>query len=341
MLRLTVGKNDVWFACCIHAVWPCLIKKLQLEKNFYAINSSYLAELLIRIRIAMKIKTFDEQTERKILITSPPTWSGLVFSEQIELPIEFIRRGVLEIPSLLFSTKGRSEVKWRAGLSDFQAMHGTGSIVYIDRDYELENLSMSGEQRVFKLDFDIQKIEQLTGRELITDALLTRHLPRHIMDKDEHIGALMHGINMEIRNGCPSGALYAESISLAIISYFWGKYSIRHSIRKLNGLSPSKLSILKDYIHNNISYDVSLTQMAEIIGITPQHLSRCFKEIMGESPYQYLLKLRIAEAKRLLRNGNFSMTEISYATGFSSPSHFSNTFRKITGFSPRQFQKNI
>jgi len=190
------------------------------------------------------------------------------------------------------------------------------------------------------LELNPHTIEQLTGINLST-ILLSRHLPPHIVDQDQHICALMQGMEVEIRNGCPSGRLYAESISLAVLSYLWGRFSVRHSIRMANGLSQAGLKLLKDYLNANLGQDIGLIQMAELVGLSPKHLSRCFKESTGESPYQYLLRLRVNEAKRLLYNGNFSMTEIAYSVGFSTPSHFSMAFRKVTGVSPSEFQRSI
>jgi len=289
----------------------------------------------------MKPKSFNELVKNTVLTKSPATWGGLSFFHEITPSIPLIRHGITETPCLFFTTSGRLEGKGEIGGNDFQLVNTSGSLSYLDRDFEIENFTANGEQSGFRMELDFQKIEQLTGKDLIAGALLSRYLPRHITDKDQHIGALMAGVETEILNDCPSGTLYAESISLTIVSYLWGKYSVRHSIRELNGLSPAKFSILMEYFRENIGRDISLLEMGGIIDMSPKHLCRCFKQATGESPYQYLLKLRINEAKRLLRKGSFSMTEVAYSTGFSSPSHFSTTFRKSTGMSPRSFQKNF
>jgi len=289
----------------------------------------------------MKTKTFEEQSPGTVLLKSPSTWEGLPFSYNESPSNSYVRCGVVDVPLLAIGVAGQAELKYSIGKNELQELWRPGTLAYLDRDYELEKLSTDGKMRALGLELDIPKIEKLTGQDLVAGALFSRNLPRHIFDEDQRIGFLMRAIETEVRNGCPSGALYAESISLAVVSCLWGKYAVRHSIRHVNGLSPAKISMLKDWIKNNISQDISLVQMGNVVGLSPQHLSRCFKQAMGESPYQYLLEIRMNEAKRLLRGGDHSMTEVAFATGYSSPSHFSTAFRKATGMAPTQFQKNI
>jgi len=210
---------------------------------------------------------------------------------------------------------------------------------YMDGVYELENVSAVGPQNNLFLTIDSSMIETWTGNDLSAGALLSKHLPLHIVDSDAQIGALMRGMQIEVSEGCHSGSLYAESLSLAVISYLWGKYSQHHSTRVLNGLSHVKLVALKEYFRENLDQDICLAQMASIVGLSPKHLCRCFKHVVGQSPYQYLLKLRMEEAKRLLRKSDQSITQIGLATGFSAVRHFSTTFRKVTGQSPSQFRQ--
>jgi len=289
----------------------------------------------------MKPKSIGEQHPPTVLLKSTSAWSGLAFAHVAASPIPFMRRGASEVPWLGLTVAGRSELRWSVGADNFQALVCAGTVTYMDHDYELEKLSSSGDLTGFVLELDVQEIERWTGRDSSAGALLSRHMPRHIIDADPHIAALMQGMEREIHNGCPSGRLYAESISLAVVSYLWGKFSLRHSTRELNGLSSASLLALKEYIRANVSHDVSLAQMASITGLSPKHLCRCFKQATGKSPYQYLLNLRMDEAKRLLRNRNPSITEVALSTGFATPSHFSTAFRKATGLSPSQYRKSL
>ncbi len=290
----------------------------------------------------MKSKTIWEQNPSlSTLLQSGPSWGGLPFTHTYSPSIPFIRSGTADRPRLIVTTEGHSEISWSTGRNSLKGVWDVGSISFTDRDFELENLVIDGELSDLNLDLDEHTIEHWTGDDLAADALLSRHLPRHIVSVDHHVLALMRGIEAEIRNGCPSGLLYAESISIATISYLWGRFAKPHSVRRLQGLSPSRLKLLKEYIKTHIQNDVSLIALADMAGLSPRHLRRCFKQATGESPYQYQLNMRINEAKQLLRKGDLSITETALSLGFSTPSHFSTSFSKVVGVSPREFRLHV
>jgi AraC family transcriptional regulator len=68
------------------------------------------------------------------------------------------------------------------------------------------------------------------------------------------------------------------------------------------------------------------------------HFSRLFKKTIGFSPSQYLIRRRIARARRLLRETTRSMIEIGLEVGYSSPSHFAQIFRREVGVTPTEYR---
>lgn len=95
---------------------------------------------------------------------------------------------------------------------------------------------------------------------------------------------------------------------------------------------------VKKYIDLNYSSALSLDDLAEVSHLNKYYLSHTFKEQTGLSPIEYLNETRIKNAKILLRSTNYSISEISSFTGFSSQSYFSQRFKKITELSPRQYR---
>jgi transcriptional regulator GlxA family with amidase domain len=69
------------------------------------------------------------------------------------------------------------------------------------------------------------------------------------------------------------------------------------------------------------------------------HFSRRFKEALGESPYQYLLHLRLNRAADLLRSGELSVTEAALDVGFTELGRFSQMFRAFLGKTPTEFRR--
>ena len=77
------------------------------------------------------------------------------------------------------------------------------------------------------------------------------------------------------------------------------------------------------------------------MGISFDYMRHCFKEETGETPLEYLTKMRIRQAKRHLRQNKFySVGEIAYLCGFSDRYYFSKIFKKLTGMSPGEYQKS-
>ena len=96
-----------------------------------------------------------------------------------------------------------------------------------------------------------------------------------------------------------------------------------------------------NFIYDNIS-DPDLTNMhlAEREKISEIYFRKLFKEHYGITPKQYIISVRIEEAKRLLEEGISSITAISDACGFSSVYHFSRAFKQVTGVSPSDYSRN-
>jgi transcriptional regulator GlxA family with amidase domain len=75
-------------------------------------------------------------------------------------------------------------------------------------------------------------------------------------------------------------------------------------------------------------------RLARVSGVSEAHFARSFKEAFGVPPHRYLLTRRIEQATELLRDTDLSITEIAFATGWSSLGTFGRTFRDVTGESP-------
>ncbi|MEN8254623.1 MAG: AraC family transcriptional regulator [Verrucomicrobiota bacterium] len=85
--------------------------------------------------------------------------------------------------------------------------------------------------------------------------------------------------------------------------------------------------------------NVSVAEIADRIGISPEHLSRLFKELTGSGPGEYILKQKIQVACHLLKETNLSCKEIAARLGYNDQANFTRAFQSITHTTPTNFRK--
>ena len=93
------------------------------------------------------------------------------------------------------------------------------------------------------------------------------------------------------------------------------------------------------YIRENYHEKLSLENVAEKIYISPYYLSHLFKEELGITFLEYLTRIRMEEAKKLLMDRSLTILDISLRIGYDDPGYFSKVFKKNIGVSPSQYRK--
>lgn len=94
------------------------------------------------------------------------------------------------------------------------------------------------------------------------------------------------------------------------------------------------------FIADHYTQSLTLEQVAEQVSLAPAYFSRVFKQEMGCTFVEYLTRLRLAEAKRLLRTTRLSVAEISYAVGYQSAHYLSELFRTVEGVTASAYRRN-
>lgn len=98
---------------------------------------------------------------------------------------------------------------------------------------------------------------------------------------------------------------------------------------------------IEQYINEHFKEDVSLQHLSDLTYLNKYYLAHAFKNYKGISPINYLIQLRISEAKLLLETTNIPIAKIATQIGFSSQSYFTQTFRKFTNMSPREYRNTF
>lgn len=96
-----------------------------------------------------------------------------------------------------------------------------------------------------------------------------------------------------------------------------------------------------EFMSRNYQRAIRLEDIAQAVFLSPCYLSHIFKEEIGTTIMEYLTRLRIEEAKRLLRNPRFTVVQVADKIGYGDPSYFTKVFKKNEGITPSQFKQRF
>jgi AraC family transcriptional regulator len=116
--------------------------------------------------------------------------------------------------------------------------------------------------------------------------------------------------------------------------------SIKLDLKK-TALTKYQLSQAKEYIFHHIDQPIHLADLANLLSMSDFYFSRSFKDSTGLNFSQFLIQQRLQKAVDLLANTDFNLKTVSELSGFSTQSHFSDTFQRYFKISPSQYRKKL
>ena len=160
---------------------------------------------------------------------------------------------------------------------------------------------------------------------------------------DPQITAVLLAMTTDLNEGSPAGRLYGESLGNALAVYLLNRYAVRRYAPAVyqGGLPRYRLKRALDYIGENLANDVSLSELAAVVGMSPHYFAELFKKSTGRAPHQYILMKRIERAKQELCGPGRRIIEVGLDAGFQNPSHFARVFKRFAGISPSRFQSEV
>ncbi|WP_320009335.1 AraC family transcriptional regulator [Maridesulfovibrio sp.] len=123
----------------------------------------------------------------------------------------------------------------------------------------------------------------------------------------------------------------------SILSVFSGMYNIDGKYLP-PGSEDKRVAMVIDYLHAHIDSNLSLAELAGLVGCTEFHLIRIFRSHKGLPPHSFLVQLRLEKARALLA-AKADIADAAIQCGFSDQSHLTRLFKSRYGLTPRQYQK--
>lgn len=145
----------------------------------------------------------------------------------------------------------------------------------------------------------------------------------------------------ELEQRSPAGKLYAQTAAQMLAVHLLCHYtSVEGTIEDLSGrLTYQQVRWVIDFIQAHLDQDLSLEMLAQQTGFSPYHFARLFRQTIGESPHQFVLRQRIERAQRLLTDTDMSLAHVALESGFANQSHLAQTFKRHLGLTPRAYRR--
>ena len=156
------------------------------------------------------------------------------------------------------------------------------------------------------------------------------------LEHDETIDTLVHAMHREVAAGAPTGRLFAESLSLALVTYAVERVP-PSKLRVRGGLSDEQCRRIRGYIRDRLQKELSLIELSALVGLRPRQFSTLFRRAFGTTAHRYIIGQRVAEAARMLGSGDDNLAGIALRIGFCSQSHFTAAFRQAYGVTPGRY----
>jgi AraC family transcriptional regulator len=187
-----------------------------------------------------------------------------------------------------------------------------------------------------RLVLDIDRVKEIMGEEF-TPAPLQE--PRLVFN-DESLQALARLVVIS-EDKADWSSLFGDSLVAAMVARLSNLNPRPARNHRRLGLSAHQLSMVTDFIRDNLARPIRLSELASLAELSPSQFGRAFKTSTGTTPHLWHLGARIESAKRLLADRRNSLAEIALDTGFSEQSHFTRAFRTAIGVSPGAWRRDL
>lgn len=161
-------------------------------------------------------------------------------------------------------------------------------------------------------------------------------------DSDPAITNVASVLARELLRAQPGSELYAESLGRMLAVHLLRYYTaaapgIKASARSVSGTRvPQQVARAIEHIHGHFAEDLTLDALSRAAHCSTFHLSRLFRQAIGMTLSQYLIRVRVEHARHLLSAGagERSLTDVAHASGFSDQSHLTRHMKRLLGVTP-------
>lgn len=214
---------------------------------------------------------------------------------------------------------------------------GTNDVIIVNSNIEHTEVSsdtspleyiVMGVDGLEAISSDVDSDEQLGGCSII-----------HFQSGSEQILFYLRCLLGEIENRHPGYNTVCQDLLEVVLLLLMRHSQFTVTFVPTAHKSSRECAVARRYIENHFKENLTLDDLAAAAHVSKYYLVHSFTKEYGTSPINYLLTCRIQESLYLLSRTRLSLSQISGMLGFSSPSYFSQSFRRIQGISPMEYRK--
>ena len=146
---------------------------------------------------------------------------------------------------------------------------------------------------------------------------------------------LVAELEEELASDAPGHQFLANANLMRLIGFLSRRYS---QVEAAGGRTVQQLSKLLGHMERHYAKPMTVKDMTQLAHMSQTSLMRTFKRLLGHSPLEHLIRLRIAHAGRLLRHSDLPLAVIAERTGFCDSNYLSRQFRQIVGVPPSEYR---
>jgi AraC family transcriptional regulator len=253
---------------------------------------------------------------------------------------EFVRHSSpLNLVSFLLS--GTTMVEWKRGgrFTRYLSEPGSSTVVPTGEDHDFR---MDRRTRSLHWQIEPHRLQAMVEQAWGSRAPKVE-IREAFNNRDAEFWTLGQRLAAQILSPMPGSRLYAEALDTQIaLHLLWNHSSLgRREETPVEALTDVRLRRVIDYIHDALGNEISLGELADLAGLSPNYFLGAFKRATGKTPHRYLTEERVSRACTLLKNPHHSLVSVALAVGFSSQSHLTTVFRRFMRTTPAAYRDEV
>jgi len=266
-------------------------------------------------------------------------WRSLLLEQlRYRRPIDELVKPPVNEQTIVLVTRGQSEMERRLSGQWRSAEYHAGRIsmtVPMQPTHLRWRLASSSPFETLRLSVNSAVISRLVEETWDRDPASVV-LPDSVDTNDPVLAQTMLGLLRGARDGV--GDLYAESARTFLITHLLVRHADLATPRD-RGREDVRINRTRAFLRRNLDLPLTLDQVATEAGMSPYHFLRVFRAHTGQTPFRYLIQLRIERGKDELIRSTDTVAEIAARCGFLRATHFATAFRRHTGVSPTAWRR--